>query len=733
MSENISVDITVNLPEIFITKTAYEKIKNESMLAVKQYGKMIEFVGILYGRFSGHNIYINDIERFPEEIAVPSRTTRQKIMMIPTGGEIATSAVNEYVSQRTDVVGFYHTHPFISATLTGGDKEQLRKLKLFPYLKKLGTIHVISRLKGLGFSATPENPVFYVHVEEMGYVEVKPKITTTLPLEPGWKDNSLYSENIEGDEFAGMNSEEVPKLTGEYDFRGKYIKHNALYGPFSNLDSILRSDEFKKESIIKLNKGREHETDPYRLIHIFSHSLTRELFGDIAGEKFDSIHENQLSQFTLGNDPMVNFFHPFYRNLLKKIIDVDFRYEPASGDNNLKELSLEIIKALDNFLDESMKYDTDIKPSVDNVLIRDTVLFSIYYLFGAIAFQWIGYANYLKEESMKAYNNDTKSYNQYKFLEESDSLGLVLFRGIRFNNLDRLDLNLSGFPNYILNMVNNAFKIPEDLISQVGQHGLSWSKNWEIARSFAVLPENWMEQIPFMTHEQILNTINSEPPFKAYVIALDKVDDILKILEYISKTNHILMIRIRVILSTPLAASYETKEDDGSVQILLDIEEQQVYPEREVILKPKDFKITDNSIDCVIDFITLRKDATLQDQLEGLLYSTDLSKISVVFCSQQLIYYELCKHLKKNIESETYYAQPMFLNSDSPGFLKSPVPHFAKNLNHGPIIPTENLIDLSNRLKNNRTRLQIEVILDWMEEHGIIDKKERHEYFGDIY
>jgi len=329
---------------VTISSKAYNILKNEAMHAVEKYGKMIEFAGILYGKITEDEIHISNIERLPEELIMTERTFRQKAMMIPTAGDIATPEINDYVSKRQGIIGFYHTHPFVSATLTGGDKEQLMKMDEFPSLAGLNVIHVISRLKGMGVRKQPEEPVFYLLSGGFEYVKVQPEI-----VESGKKIDIVGEQHFTNVLFS---------LIGHFEAYGiASISFNELS---RQVDETLKdfrvSEEVYVEAINKIRSGGKTYDTTF-------------LEFDIQGGSLDLVVAYNTKQISLER------FIDFVFGYNKRISEIKQIISPLENiDKDLVEIQQQINELCNRIIDmfsEAVNYATKLYANANRFDLMD--------------------------------------------------------------------------------------------------------------------------------------------------------------------------------------------------------------------------------------------------------------------------------------------------------------------------------------------------------------------------
>ncbi len=125
-------------------KRTYRDLKNEARLGLR------ENSGMLFGKYEDGYVLVTGFERFPVEWAIEygkSRPLWKKILTFPYGIKIASERADYLVSQRDNVVGFYHNHPN-SGGLSPADKRDITDCENFKHLYRPSMLHILCRRKG---------------------------------------------------------------------------------------------------------------------------------------------------------------------------------------------------------------------------------------------------------------------------------------------------------------------------------------------------------------------------------------------------------------------------------------------------------------------------------------------------------------------------------------------------------------------------------------------------------
>jgi hypothetical protein len=357
-----------------------------------------------------------------------------------------------------------------------------------------------------------------------------------------------------------------------------YIQNNVLAGVFFNLSRMLKDKNYKLRLQKMLSNHITKEHNINKAISEFSDEITKKLFGPSA----NIISLSHMSAIFWGRG--IGYGGDFFtliRSLIIKISKSKLRYNPETDDNNLVELSKYFIDIINYELNKKQiqKKIVDGFIKVDNATIRNILAFVVYTTIESIALEWIRYGRYLDKVITDTYYKNTLSRQQYMKLQQKNLSGGILFRGLNFFRPD---------PKTILKSVQSGF------YNRYG--GSSWTEHWGVASIFAKFSNKPTKPISFNEFKML---VNHTPTSNDRTVFIDSVDNLMKILKYLSTYKNASTKRVSIMLSYPLVNPYSKKTFREPLQTLTLFKGSAI---NEVLLIPKKLNVIDSCIDTEITF-----------------------------------------------------------------------------------------------------------------------------------
>ena len=393
------------------------------------------------------------------------------------------------------------------------------------------------------------------------------------------------------------------------------IKSNVLKGVFYNMDRIIR------KNVVKLDKRLSDRIQAYNNIPMaifkFSIDVAKELFGGDS-EALQKQYKKLMKEYALLLQRLtglgtIGHIHEYdYKNLLASFINKNMRYNPETGENNLMEISGQIIAEINVLLEKSaaaffiavkeeaekshlpvsfFEEDEKVKKIRKQIVaaeVRNLLVYSVMTVLQGIALKRIEFGKEVSKKIKRAYQY-TSSINQFESIRNMRPplVGGILFRGENYIFEDNRNMD----PVKMMNMLNSEW----DFSKSSG----SWTWNLGVACNFSeISPDNLREKNGYERFFDILK--NGKPG--NYFVYIDKRDDIIRILKALTAAHMIKSTVVHLVWSCPIVNELSEHMYKEPMQLLVYIGAHGGREEKEVKFIPRKFKVTDNGVDAVIQF-----------------------------------------------------------------------------------------------------------------------------------